>query len=170
MFPQFVRMNPILTRISVRPVELVTLFVSSPGSSHSSQGWQTFTDAVISYLNKEKEKAGYFVLLCRFFFFWFFSHFIQACFHPVGWICAEESEECRRKEALCAQGRTSFPAFSQICMLFLSLLSLYLSISSSHAAYINLAQFLGCKVFSKTNEYLTSTGQRPIDWQLPLTL
>ncbi|MCK9469422.1 MAG: uracil-DNA glycosylase, partial [Porticoccaceae bacterium] len=30
--------------------------------------------------------------------------------------------------------------------------------------------FLGCRHFSKANDYLVTTGQTPIDWQLPENL
>jgi len=39
-------------------------------------------------------------------------------------------------------------------------------ISAAHPSPLSVSKFKGCKVFSKTNEYLTKEGKDPIDWTL----
>jgi uracil-DNA glycosylase len=40
---------------------------------------------------------------------------------------------------------------------------------SAHPSPLSVRGFTGCRHFSKANEYLTSVGKAPIDWQLPET-
>jgi len=41
-------------------------------------------------------------------------------------------------------------------------------LNANHPSPLSASKgFFGCKVFSKTNEYLKSVGQKPIDWALP---
>jgi uracil-DNA glycosylase len=39
--------------------------------------------------------------------------------------------------------------------------------AAPHPSPLNGTAFLGCRCFSKTNEFLMQTGQAPIDWQIP---
>jgi uracil-DNA glycosylase len=43
-------------------------------------------------------------------------------------------------------------------------------LTSAHPSPLSVRGFTGCRHFSKANEYLTSEGKAPIDWQLPETV
>jgi len=40
-------------------------------------------------------------------------------------------------------------------------------IEAAHPSPLSATKFFGCKVFSKTNEYLKQSGLTPIDWTIP---
>jgi len=41
-------------------------------------------------------------------------------------------------------------------------------LKAAHPSPLSFTGFLGCRHFSKTNEYLMKNGIDPIDWKLPL--
>ncbi len=43
----------------------------------------------------------------------------------------------------------------------------HLVLTSAHPSPLSVRGFTGCKHFSSANEYLSSVGKSPIDWQLP---
>jgi len=43
-------------------------------------------------------------------------------------------------------------------------------IKAAHPSPLSVKSFMGCKVFSKTNEYLKKEGSGEVDWNLPLTV
>jgi len=43
----------------------------------------------------------------------------------------------------------------------------HLILKAAHPSPLSVTGFLGCRHFSKTNEYLTTNGIDPIDWKLP---
>jgi uracil-DNA glycosylase len=46
--------------------------------------------------------------------------------------------------------------------------SRHLVLTSAHPSPLSASRgFFGCKHFSRTNDFLIGTGQRPIDWQIP---
>ena len=90
-------------------------------NSHHDQGWETFTDKIISLLN-EREKPLVFIL----------------------W-----GSPARRKKPMITNPK-------------------HYIIESPHPSPLSAFRGLfGSKPFSRTNEFLKSTGQEPIDWQLP---
>jgi len=46
--------------------------------------------------------------------------------------------------------------------------SKHLILKAAHPSPLSVTGFLGCRHFSKTNEYLMKNGIDPIDWKLPL--
>lgn len=89
-------------------------------NSHSSCGWQQFTDEVIKILNA-REKPMAFIL----------------------W-----GGNARSKKKLITSDK-------------------HLVLECAHPSPLSAYNgFFGCKHFSKTNRFLTSIGEQPIDWQL----
>jgi uracil-DNA glycosylase len=92
-------------------------------NSHHGQGWETFTDKIISLLN-ERETPLVFIL----------------------W-----GTPARRKKAMVTNPN-------------------HYVIESPHPSPLSASRgFFGSHPFSRTNDFLRSTGQEPIDWQLPNT-
>ncbi len=90
-------------------------------NSHRGQGWEIFTDKIISLLNA-REKPMVFIL----------------------W-----GTPARRKKAMITN-----PA--------------HYVIESPHPSPLSASRgFFGSRPFSRTNDFLQSTGQTPIDWQIP---
>lgn len=87
-------------------------------ASHANKGWETFTDAVIEVLNKQKTEIVYMLWGSK----------------------AIEKAKCVN------------PGANYI------LTSVHPSPLSAHRG------FLGCKHFSKANQYLISKGKAPINW------
>lgn len=86
-------------------------------ASHSSIGWQNFTDAVIKTISAKKENVV--------FLLW--------------------GNFARSKKHLIDTDR-------------------HLVLEAAHPSPLARGAFFGCRHFSKTNGYLLSTGQSPIDW------
>lgn len=90
-------------------------------NSHHGQGWEIFTDKIISILN-EREKPMVFIL----------------------W-----GSPAKRKKQMITNKR-------------------HLVLESVHPSPLSAYRgFFGSKPFSKANAFLESTGQTPIDWQIP---
>ena len=88
-------------------------------ASHSGQGWESFTDAVIEYVSKQTRNIV--------FLLWG-GHAQKR----AGRICKDNG---------------------------------HLVLQSAHPSPLSAHRgFLGCKHFSKANEYLSSNGHEPIDW------
>ena len=89
--------------------------------SHQRQGWEIFTDKIISLLG-QREKPMAFIL----------------------W-----GSPARRKKELIANSK-------------------HLIVESPHPSPLSAHRgFFGSRPFSRVNAFLESTGQQPIDWQLP---
>jgi uracil-DNA glycosylase len=89
--------------------------------SHQGRGWETFTDACIAHLNREREGLV--------FLLW--------------------GSYAQKKGQLIDRSRH--------CVL-----------EAPHPSPLSAHRgFLGCRHFSKANEYLQGRGQRPVDWSLP---
>lgn len=86
-------------------------------ASHSSIGWQDFTDAVIRTISAKKENVV--------FLLW--GNFAKSKKHII------DTER-------------------------------HLVLEAAHPSPLARGAFFGCRHFSKTNSYLLSTGQTPIDW------
>lgn len=98
---------------------VLTVREASP-NSHKGMGWETFTDSVISALNR-REKPVVFIL----------------------W-----GANARSKTALITNPNHKI-------------------LTAAHPSPLSAYNgFFGCKHFSKTNEFLTSHGIEPIDWNL----
>ena len=91
-------------------------------NSHKGCGWETFTDRVISELDKKQTSIV--------FLLW--------------------GANARKKAEIIKN-----PIHKKLITVHPSPLSAY-------------GGFFGCKHFSKTNEILVSSGQKPIDWQLDI--
>lgn len=91
-------------------------------NSHKGCGWETFTDKVISELDKKQTPVV--------FLLW--------------------GANARKKAEIIKN-----PIHKKLITVHPSPLSAY-------------GGFFGCKHFSKTNEILVSSGQKPIDWQLDI--
>ena len=90
-------------------------------NSHHGQGWEIFTDKIISILNA-REKPLVFIL----------------------W-----GTPARRKKAMITNPK-------------------HYIIESAHPSPLSASRgFLGSRPFSRTNDFLRSVGEIPIDWQLP---
>jgi uracil-DNA glycosylase len=90
-------------------------------NSHHGQGWEVFTDKIISFLN-EREKPLAFIL----------------------W----GSPARRKKEMITNQN--------------------HFIVESPHPSPLSASRgFFGSRPFSRVNEFLKSTGQEPVNWQLP---
>ena len=90
-------------------------------NSHHDQGWEIFTDKIISLLN-EREKPLVFIL----------------------W-----GSPARRKKSMITNPK-------------------HYIIESPHPSPLSAFRgFFGSRPFSRTNDFLKTTGQEPIDWQLP---
>ena len=90
-------------------------------NSHSQIGWQRFTDACISHLNKHRSSLVFLLL----------GNFAQ--------------KKCQNIDT-----------------------KRHHVIRCAHPSPLSVTRFMGCRIFSKCNEYLRSTGQQEIDWKLPL--
>lgn len=89
-------------------------------NSHKGQGWEQFTDRVISELNKKQTPVV--------FLLW--------------------GANAKNKAKLITN-------------------PLHIKLESVHPSPLSaFGGFFGCKHFSKTNEILRSSGQKPIDWQI----
>lgn len=86
-------------------------------ASHSSIGWQTFTDAVIRIISDKKEGVV--------FLLW--------------------GNFARSKKSLIDTNK-------------------HLVLEAAHPSPLARGAFFGCRHFSKTNDYLISTGQAPVNW------
>ena len=91
-------------------------------NSHKGCGWETFTERVISELDKKQTPVV--------FLLW--------------------GANARKKAEIIKN-----PIHKKLITVHPSPLSAY-------------GGFFGCKHFSKTNEILVSSGQKPIDWQLDI--
>lgn len=87
-------------------------------ASHQGRGWETFTDAAIEALAKQREGLV--------FMLW--------------------GSSARRKAAMIPQGK-------------------HFVLEAPHPSPLSAHRgFLGCRHFSKANEYLRRRGQQPIEW------
>lgn len=93
---------------------------ANKAASHSSWGWQEFSDAVISKLSKEKSGLV--------FMLW--------------------GNYAKNKKILIDATK-------------------HLILEAAHPSPLAKSGFLGCKHFSKANEFLKKLGKKPIDWQIP---
>ncbi|MBM0636556.1 uracil-DNA glycosylase [Campylobacter sp. VicNov18] len=93
---------------------------ANKAASHSSWGWQEFSDAVISKLSKEK--SGLIFML---------------------W-----GNYAKSKKAFIDTEK-------------------HLVLEAAHPSPLAKTGFLGCKHFSKANEFLKKLGKSPINWQIP---
>ena len=100
---------------------VLTVEKNSP-ASHANQGWEVFTDQVITLLNDNKDNLV--------FLLW--------------------GAYANKKSVLIDSNK-------------------HLILSAAHPSPFSAHKgFLGCKHFSKTNNYLKSSNQELIDWSLPL--
>lgn len=88
-------------------------------ASHSSIGWQEFTDAVIKTISE----------------------------HCNGVVFLLWGNYARSKRSLIDSSK-------------------HLVLEAAHPSPLARGAFFGCRHFSKANEYLSSKGKNPIDWQL----
>ncbi len=87
-------------------------------ASHQNKGWETFTDAAIEALAKQREGLV--------FMLW--------------------GSSARRKAAMIPQGKHAI-------------------LEAPHPSPLSAARgFLGCKHFSKANQYLIARGEEPVNW------
>ena len=108
-------------------------------NSHSNHGWETLTDAVIKWINKNLNNVvfllwGAFAQVCS-------DHFHVQLLH------------------------SSFTFIRQKKAQFVST-EKHLVLKSVHPSPLSAARgYFGCKHFSKANEYLKENGKEVIDWK-----